>query len=116
MENNSDDTVVLESDDEIDDLLFGSLSSDESSDRENSEKHLALTVNSKNSAIECIALDESSDDEQPPKVSKPRRLIICSPKVLVNKLSTERSRKKRTSTVSHNPNVIDSCESSTSCH
>uniref|UniRef100_A0A0N5B8C3 SP-RING-type domain-containing protein n=1 Tax=Strongyloides papillosus TaxID=174720 RepID=A0A0N5B8C3_STREA len=111
---NNNDTVVLESDDEIGDLLFGSLSSDESSGGENNEKHSPLIVNSNNNKIECIVLDDNSDDEQPPKVSKPRGLIICSPKVLVNKPKAKRSRKRPTPAVTHNPDVIDSSESSTS--
>uniref|UniRef100_A0A0N5BR05 Bromo domain-containing protein n=1 Tax=Strongyloides papillosus TaxID=174720 RepID=A0A0N5BR05_STREA len=56
------------------------------------------------------------NDEQPPKVSKPRGHIICSPKVLVNKTETKGSRKRSTSAVSHNPDVIDYPESSTSLH
>uniref|UniRef100_A0A0N5C7K1 SP-RING-type domain-containing protein n=1 Tax=Strongyloides papillosus TaxID=174720 RepID=A0A0N5C7K1_STREA len=92
---------MLMSDDEEDRSSFLILSSDEGNDGENSEKHSPLTVNSNNNTIECIVLDDNSDDEQPPKVSKPRGHIICSPKVLVNKTETKGLRKRPTLAVSH---------------
>uniref|UniRef100_A0A0N5B3K5 SP-RING-type domain-containing protein n=1 Tax=Strongyloides papillosus TaxID=174720 RepID=A0A0N5B3K5_STREA len=97
-EKNDDNMVVLLSDDEMDDEIdnsfLESLSSFENNDGENTGEQSLLNTNPNIDPIECILIEDSSDDESTIETSEQREFIVCSREFPTEKPNNEPSRER----------------------